>query len=148
EEVARMSGLLIYQPQEEGPTEGTHEAEGTVESAGSASNPSEPDGVQDDPTTGPARRPLGRMGKAGAGLLGAGAATLVTGGVVFSRGKRFEPPLGRTLDRGGRDFGRPGVVLMVSGGAAMVAGAVLLIVDRTRARRTSSAVVVPTPGGV
>jgi hypothetical protein len=88
------------------------------------------------------------MGKAGIGLLSGGAAAVVTGGIAFAAGERFDPAVGHMRDRDGRDYGPAGVTLMVSGGAALLTGAVLLAVDRTRARKRASALLLPSPGGL
>lgn len=97
----------------------------------------EPDaGVEEDVEPWRAR-PLGAMGKAGIGLLSAGAAGMVAGGVVFIQHQR----LGDN-EKGGRyrnqvDFEPAGVTAMAIGGAALVTGAALLIVDRGLGRRAS-----------
>jgi hypothetical protein len=94
------------------------------------------------------RRPLGALGKAGIGVAAFGVGTLIGGGVVYSLGTRFDPPTGMLEERDGRNYRPPGVALMVTGGAALVTGAVLLIVDRTRSRNDASARLLPSPGGL
>jgi hypothetical protein len=94
------------------------------------------------------RKPLGRLGRAGIGVAGVGAAALVSGGVVYAQGRRPEQPLGQFEERDGKNFKPPGIALMVTGGAALVTGVVLLVVDRSKARRSSSALVLPSPGGL
>jgi hypothetical protein len=94
------------------------------------------------------RVPLGSLGKAGIGVGVVGAGTLISGGVLYALGRRFDPPTGRLEERDGRNFHPPGVALMVTGGAALVTGVVLILVDRTRARRSASALVLPSPGGL
>jgi hypothetical protein len=93
------------------------------------------------------RRPLGTLGRAGIGVAVVGAGALVGGGVVYALKHRFEAPTGRALDLDGRNYKPPGIALMVAGGAALVAGATLLIIDRTRARKSASALLLPSPGG-
>jgi hypothetical protein len=93
-------------------------------------------------------RPLKPLGRAGIGVAVVGAGALVSGGVVYSLKQRFDEPSGGALDRDGQSFEPPGIALMVSGGAALVAGAVLLIVDRTQARRAASARLLPSPRGL
>lgn len=100
------------------------------------------------PTDGMARKRLGGLGRAGIGVGAVGAATLVSGGIVYAQGRRPEQPLGQFEERDGKDFRPPGIALMVTGGAALVTGVVLLAVDRRKARRSSAALVVPSPGGL
>lgn len=95
-----------------------------------------------------ARKPLGRLGRAGIGVAAVGAATLVSGGIVYAQGRRPEPALGQLEERDGKNFRPPGVALMATGGAALVTGVVLLIVDRSKARRSPSAFVLPSPRGL
>jgi hypothetical protein len=118
------------QPQSTEPDEG----EGT---------PSEPEPAE--------RKPMGVLGKVGIGVGAVGAVGLIAGGVVFSRGKPFDDPTGNAQVRDGSDFETPGVVVMAAGGAALLTGVALLVVDRLRPRangRGPSAAVLPTPGGV
>jgi hypothetical protein len=100
----------------------------------------------------PKRVPLGPKGKAGIGLLAGGAVGVVTGGIVFAQQRRFDENDPSALDWEGRDFRPPGIGVMVAGGVVAVTGAVLLILDRTQARRarkaaTPEARLVPTPTG-
>lgn len=94
------------------------------------------------------RQPLGRLGRAGIGTAAVGLGTLVAGGVVYAQGRRPDDPLGTFEDSDGLNFKPPGIALMVTGGAVLVTGAVLLVVDRRRARRSSSAMLLPSPGGL
>lgn len=103
----------------------------------------------DSTTDQSARRPLGVLGWAGIGVAAAGAAALVSGGIVYAQGRRPEQALGQYEERDGQDFRPPGIALMVTGGAALVTGVALLVVDRSKARRESaSALVFPSPGGL
>lgn len=104
----------------------------------------EPTGPTDDPP----RRSLGTLGKAGIAVGVVGAGTLIGGGILYSRGTRFDPPTGQLEERDGRNFKPPGVALMVSGGAALVTGVVLLVVDQTRPRKKASALLLPSSNGV
>jgi hypothetical protein len=101
----------------------------------------------EEPIDDPLHRPLGRLGGAGIGIAVVGAGALVGGGITYAMGTRFEPPTGRLEERDGQRFRPPGVALMASGGATLVAGAVLLIIDRRRARRSTSALLLPSPAG-
>lgn len=93
----------------------------------------DPDGGEDvEPRRG---RPLGAMGKVGIGLLAAGGLGLISGGVVFAQHQRLDANEAGGRYRSQVDFEPAGVTAMVVGGAAMVTGAVLLIVDRGRGRR-------------
>lgn len=115
----------------------------------------EPDGptVGTEPVDGrPERVPLGPKGKAGVGLLAAGAAGVIAGGIVLAQGRRFdEDPT--ALDWQGKDYRPPGVGVMVAGGVVAVTGAVLLILDRSQAKRAGkpakpTARLVPMPAGI
>lgn len=95
-----------------------------------------------------ARKPLGRLGRAGISVVVVGAAALVSGGIVYAQGRRHEQPVGQVEERDGTDFKPAGIALMVTGGSALITGAVLLAVDRNKARRSSTALVLPSPGGL
>lgn len=82
--------------------------------------------------------PLGVMGKAGIGLLAGGVAGVVAGGIVFAQGRKPDNPSDPGLEPAGRDFRSPGVAVMVTGGVLAATGAVLLVVDRLRARKAGS----------
>jgi hypothetical protein len=91
------------------------------------------------PATGPVdepavRKPLGTMGKAGIGLLAAGVAGTITGGIVFAQQRRYDEDDPEREVWSGRDFEPPGVALMVTGGVIAATGLVLLVVDRVQAR--------------
>lgn len=81
------------------------------------------------------RRPLGPLGKAGVGSLAVGTAALIAGGIVLAQGRRYDQRDPEHEVWQGRDFRPPGIAVMVVGGAVAVTGAVLLVVDRVRARR-------------
>jgi hypothetical protein len=85
----------------------------------------------DNPTD-PGRKPLGKLGKAGIGLLVGGTASLV-GGVVLVAvlGKRDERS-GESVDT--TDYRPGGAALIGVGAALVVTGAVLLGIDRKRAK--------------
>ncbi|MCX4240147.1 hypothetical protein [Paraliomyxa miuraensis] len=94
------------------------------------------------------RKPLGVLGRAGIGVAVVGVGTLVSGGILFAVGERFDPSTRRVPDLDGRNFAPPGVALMVTGGAALAAGAILLLVDRTQAKQRTAALLLPSPGGL
>jgi len=108
----------------------------------------EPDPVEREPKSDPTqseeqpgtvvddaeRVPLGPKGKAGIGLLAAGAVGVVTGGIVFAQQRQYDERDPTALDQTGRDFRPPGVGVMVGGGVVAITGAVLLILDRVQAR--------------
>lgn len=94
------------------------------------------------------RRPLGPLGRAGIGVGVVGVGTLVGGGILYALGQRFGAPTGRSWDQPGRDLEPPGIALMVTGGAALVAGVAMLAIDRARARRHVSALLLPSPRGL
>lgn len=96
----------------------------------------------------PARRTLGRLGRAGIGVAAVGAGALVSGGVLFAQGRRDDPSTAGLERREGLSFRPPGVALMATGSAALLAGAVLLVVDQARPRRAVTAWVLPSPGGM
>jgi hypothetical protein len=78
-------------------------------------------------------KPLGARGKAGIGLLAGGAVLLGTGIVLSVREPRPDPddPLRETNTR------PVGYAVLGVGAAAIVTGAVLLVVDRRKARRVA-----------
>lgn len=99
------------------------------------------------------RMPLTPMGKAGVGLLAAGAVGAITGGFVFVQQRRLHDDDPSLLDWQGRDYRPAGTAVMVASGAVAVAGAVLLVTARARARRARRAAkpaawLLPTPRGV
>jgi hypothetical protein len=85
------------------------------------------------------RPPLGKLGKAGIGLLAGGALLTGVGIGLAAAPPRVDPdaPLEKTTTR------PPGYVLLGVGAATLIAGAVLLSLDRTQAKR---AAVTPTLG--
>jgi len=87
----------------------------------------------------PGRTPLGVKGKAGVGLLAAGVASTIAGGIVFAQRRRYTEDDVEGEVWSGRDFEPPGVALMVAGGVVAVTGVALLVVDRVQARRNGRA---------
>lgn len=90
----------------------------------------------DDPA--PARRharaPLGTLGKAGVGLLAGGAVLALAVGVPLVLLQRKDTKVQEErVD--GVDTKPVGIAMLAVGGAALVAGAVLLGIDRSRARK-------------
>lgn len=109
----------------------------------------EPEVGPDDVT----RVPLGPKGKAGIGLLTAGAVGVITGGIVFAQQRQYDEIDPTALDQAGRNFRPPGVGVMVGGGVVAITGAVLLILDRAQAQRARKparpqARLIPTPTGL
>lgn len=80
------------------------------------------------------RRPLGPAGKAGIGLMAAGVAGAVGGGVLFAQGTKVDTSEQVPYVNSGTDYRPAGLAVLVTGGAVLLTGAALLIVDRVRAR--------------
>jgi hypothetical protein len=99
----------------------------------------------DGSTDAPRRAVLGALGWTGVATAGAGAAALITGGVMFARGERkltdtprFEEIL---------DFRPPGVATMIVGGVVLSAGVAILGVQLARRKKTrTSATMAITKG--
>jgi len=89
------------------------------------------------------RRRAGPMGKAGIGLMVAGAATAVVGVIFVVQGRSFDTRPG-ALEQEGVDFRPPGFALLAGGAATLITGGVLYGVDRSRQKKASVAWV---PGG-
>lgn len=89
------------------------------------------------------RRRAGPMGKAGIGLMVAGAATAVVGVIFVVQGRSFDTRPG-ALEQEGVDFRPPGFGLVGVGAATLITGGILYGVDRKRRR---SAHVSLVPGG-
>ncbi len=92
--------------------------------------------IDDGPTRDRAR--VGGLGKAGIGLMVAGAATAVVGVIFVVQGRSFDTRPGE-LEQEGRDFRPPGFALVGVGAAALITGGILFGVDRKK-RRTSTQV--------
>lgn len=90
---------------------------------------------------------LSPMGKAGIGVLVAGGVAAVVGVVFAVRGEAFDTEPGAAT-QSGRDFRPPGFGLIGGGLAAVIAGAVLVGVDRKRQRGRASAMLLRRGGGV
>ena len=90
------------------------------------------------------RRPgAGPMGKAGIGLMVAGAATAVVGVIFVVQGRSFDTRPG-ALEQEGVDFRPPGFGLIGAGAATLITGGILYGVDR---KRRKSAQISYVPGG-
>ena len=85
----------------------------------------------------------GPMGKAGIGLMVAGAATAVVGIIFAVQGRTFETRPG-ALEQEGVDFRPPGFGLIGAGAAMLITGGILYGVDRNRRK---SAQISYVPGG-
>jgi hypothetical protein len=94
------------------------------------------------PTDDARRKGLGGLGKAGVALIAVGVAGAAAGAVMVALPPKVDPddPLFETTYR------PPGIATLAAGGAALVTGVVLLVVDRRRARpRTTALVPILTP---
>lgn len=85
----------------------------------------------------------GPMGKAGIGLMVAGAATAVVGVIFVVQGRSFDTRPG-ALEQEGVDFRPPGFGLIGVGVASAVTGGILYGVDRKRRRQARISIL---PGG-
>jgi hypothetical protein len=90
---------------------------------------------------------LGGMGKAGIALIAVGVAGAAAGAVMVALPAKVDPddPLFETTYR------PPGIATMAAGGATLVTGIVLLVIDRRRARTRTTALVPmlsPTTAGL
>jgi hypothetical protein len=92
------------------------------------------------------RRRAGPMGKAGIGLMVAGAATAVVGVIFVVQGRSFDTRPG-ALEQEGVDFRPPGFGLIGVGAASLITGGILYGVDRKR-RRSAQVSLVPGGGAV
>ncbi len=79
---------------------------------------------------------VGPMGKAGIGLMVAGAATAVVGVIFVVQGRSFDTRPG-ALEQEGVDFRPPGFALIAGGAATLITGGVLYGVDRKRQKTTA-----------
>ncbi len=79
-------------------------------------------------------QPLGRLGKAGIGLMVGGAAVLVGGAVLTAMGEKEDSAPGNPQRLDAKDFRPPGYALLGVGGAVLVTGVLLLAVDRIKAK--------------
>lgn len=108
--------------------------------------PGEPEQVDEASNDSPPRAPLATMGKAGIGLLGGGVVVAGVGAGLLSQGQKLDEQDGQPLERTGRDYRPPGIAVLVSGGALIVAGAVMLGLDRKNAPKRKEALVRVLPG--
>lgn len=141
----------LRKPQEE-PTGKTAEADPLDE----PDEPDEPDeyGEPDAEQTNKAgntddsgsKAPLGTLGKAGIGLLAGGVVVAGVGAGLLSQGRKIDEQEAQPVYRTGRDYRVPGIVVLASGGTLAVAGAVMLVLDRTGARKRHDAMVRVLPG--
>lgn len=88
------------------------------------------------------RRRAGPMGKAGIGLMVAGAATAVVGVIFVVQGRSFDTRPG-ALEQEGVNFRPPGFALLAGGAATLVTGGILYGVDRSRQKKKASVAWVP-----
>ncbi len=87
-------------------------------------------------------RRAGPLGKAGIGLMVAGAATAVVGVIFVVNGRSFDTRPG-ALEQEGVDFRPPGFALLAGGVATLITGGVLYGVDRKRRKRKASVSWIP-----
>ncbi len=109
--------------------------------------PAEATAVPPDDAQSPRR--LTGLGWAGVGLAAGGAAMLVAGGIVWSKGVQVrsdpDPRDGAVL--AARDFRPTGIALVATGGSLLATGIVMLAVDAHRQRRRHFAIAAhPCPG--
>ena len=119
------------------------EAAEAAEAAAAAAPASEPEPAPAEPPDEPRRR-LGALGWVGIAGLGLGAGSLAAGGVLASRAPAPFPDEPRMDVL--RDMRPPGYAMLAVGGALLVTGVVLLVVDRRRARRARQAATIPARG--
>lgn len=111
--------------------------------------PPVPAAAEDAPTAAPsaseppprdrrARRPLGPLGKAGIPLMIVGAGAAIGGGVMIGLGERKDDS-STGVDRATTNLRPPGIALAAIGGAVLVGGTVMLVIDRVRAKRDRTA---------
>lgn len=81
-------------------------------------------------------RPLGSLGWSGIAALSVGAGGLVGGAVLFARGERTLSAPGQ-IEQRVQDFRPAGIAVLSVSGAVLLTGAVLLGLDRRRARRVA-----------
>ena len=121
----------------------------------SAARPEEPEVAAQEPPppvlqetpvadTSEDRPGAGPMGKAGIGLMVAGAAAAVVGVIFVVQGRSFDTRPG-ALEQEGVDFRPPGFALIGAGAATLITGGILYGVDRKKRRR--SAQIGYVPGG-
>lgn len=108
----------------------------------------EPESAPDDGDTQAA--PLSAKGKAGIGLLAAGAVGLGVGVGLIVVDERLDQENIAPHTFTGRQYRPPGIGISVGGGVLAATGAVLLILDRVAAKKQPRATglrVVPSPSG-
>lgn len=119
--------------------EATRAAETTAAEAEPAPAPPEPSATPPDTRTRRPRRPLAPLGQAGVATLALGASAVVVGLVFVGLGNDRPPALLSYAQEHERHFATPGYALLGSGGAVAIAGAVMLGLDRRRARASTLA---------
>lgn len=120
------------------------EAEPTDPTPTETTPPTETEGSDPSttPTDGERRKGLGGMGKAGVALIAVGVAGAAAGAVMVA----LPPKVDQDDPRYEVTYRPPGIATLAAGGAALVTGIVLLVVDRRRARpRTTALVPVLAP---
>ena len=132
----------LGKPPKESP-QGEATEEDPTDATGEPGDPEQTDEANDDPSP---KAPLATMGKAGIGLLAGGVVVAGVGAGLLSQGRKLDEQDGQPLERTGRDYRPPGIAVLVSGGALIVAGAVMLGLDRKNAAKRKEALVRVLPG--
>jgi hypothetical protein len=90
--------------------------------------------------------PLATLGKAGIGLLAGGVAVASVGAGLLAQGRKLDEQNAQPLYEMGRDYRTPSIVVLVSGGTLAAAGVVMLVLDRSRAKKRQQAALQIVPG--
>lgn len=90
--------------------------------------------------------PLATLGKAGIGLLAGGVTVASVGAGLLAQGRKLDEQNAPQVVQTGRDYRVPGVVVLASGGTLAIAGAVMLAIDRSRAKKRQKSMVRVLPG--
>jgi hypothetical protein len=97
--------------------------------------PTEAEPASSSPTDDGSRKRLGTLGKAGVGLLAVGVAGAGVGAVLVA----LQPVVDQDDPLHETNYRPPGIVTLSAGAAVLVAGVVMLVVDRRRARSRTTA---------
>jgi len=138
EEVARMSGLILYAPEEQPDDEGAN----TPPEADDGGEGEEPQENGDEASTSTPPPPaIGPMGYVGIGTLVTGAGSLAAG-IAFSVIPDQTRPAGELVER--RSTRTAGVVFASVGSVLVASGIALLTVDVVRRKRQRRVTFVPS----
>lgn len=133
----------LRKPQEEPPKGETVEPDSPREQDGprDARQASQPSNADDSRT----KVPLATVGKAGIGLLAGGVAAASVGAGLLAQGRKLDEQNAPQVVQTGRDYRVPGAVVLASGGTLAIAGAVMLALDRSRAKKRQKSMVRVLP---